>query len=91
MRHIKILIIDITKTNHFDRCLNSQLRSMPNGRPIEKYITRRGQKMETSKETPFEKTNVVYNSIWKVVNCIAQNNDIWQIILFDQSDQSNVL
>ena len=58
-----ILFIDITQTNGFNRCINFQFRSTLNGRPIEKYITRRGQKMETSEETPFEKTNVEYDII----------------------------
>ena len=40
--------------------------------------------METSEETPFEKTNVEYDIIWILAKCIAK-------IRFDQSDQLNVL
>ena len=62
MRHVKIYI-NITQTNGFEKYINSQFRSILNGRPIEKYNPRRGQKMETSEETPFEKTNVEYDII----------------------------
>ena len=62
MRHVKIYI-NITQTNGFEKYINSQFRSILNGPTIEEYVQRRGQKMETSEETPFEKTNVEYDII----------------------------
>ena len=64
MRHVKIYgLLILLKQMVSKNTINSQFRSILNGRPIEKYNPRRGQKMETSEETPFEKTNVEYDII----------------------------